>query len=233
MNWLVVSTGCDDADRRYLAWVQSQGIGSVVLRAGDPLPQAPGAFAALLLTGGGDVAPERYGAEPEPETGGMDQARDEREAALVHAFLAAGRPVFGICRGLQSLTVALGGRLIQHIPRWLAARAPGAAPEEHGAAGGADAVHPVRWVPDSRLAAALRGAATVNSAHHQAADPARLGGRLRAAAWSGLGVVEAVEGIATAAPVVAVQWHPERLAPADHPASAGLLRWWAELGRRP
>lgn len=233
MNWLVASTGRDDADRRYRAWVQSQAIGSVVLRADDFLPQAPGAFAALLLTGGGDVAPARYGEAPEPETDGVDKARDEREAALIHAFLAAGRPVFGICRGLQSLTVALGGRLIQHVPRWLAVHAPGAAPEEHGAVGGADAVHPVRYAPDSRWAAVLRAATTVNSAHHQAADPACLGGSLRAAAWSGQGIVEAVEGVATAAPVMAVQWHPERLAPADHPASAGLLQWWAGLSRRP
>ena len=87
---------------------------------GDPWPRTPTDHAALLLAGGGDVAPARYGAAPEPKTSGVNEERDHLEVSLIHGLLGMGKPVFGICRGIQILNVALGGGLIQHVPGFLA-----------------------------------------------------------------------------------------------------------------
>src|SRR5207248_10366932 len=80
--------------------------------AEDALPAADG----LLLTGGGDVEPARYGASPAPKDFGIDHGRDAFEVALVLAALRVGLPILGICRGCQVLNVAMGGSLVQHIP---------------------------------------------------------------------------------------------------------------------
>ncbi len=83
-------------------------------------PEAAAAFVervdGVLLTGGGDVDPERYGASRHPETGGVDPERDAFEFALVEAARARGRPILGICRGFQVMAVAWGGTLCQHLP---------------------------------------------------------------------------------------------------------------------
>ena len=176
----------------------------------------------LLLTGGGDVDPTRYGELPGPEVFGTDPGRDAFEVALVLAAARAGVPVLGICRGCQVMNVALGGSLIQHVP----------------AVTGRDhyrkdlslvTVHGVRVAPGSLLAGVV-GATNfdVNSLHHQAVD--RLGNGLQAVAWSDDGVVEAVE---TAAParLLGVQWHPELLP--GLPAHERLLAWLVTEAGRP
>lgn len=162
--------------------------GANVRYVGDPLRTCDG----LLLPGGGDLHPQRYGA-PIIDCRDIDEARDALELELVEAFLTKGRPVFGICRGMQVLNVALGGTLHQHV-------------EGHSALERGDRLHRVCTAADSALGQLYGQWFTVNSAHHQAVD--RLGQGLRAVQWAE-GVVEAVEH--ETAPIWAVQWHPERL----------------------
>jgi putative glutamine amidotransferase len=181
-----------------------------------PVPgiaDAVGRLDGLVLTGGGDIEPAAYGAEPHPLTSRVSQQRDRAELDALAAALAGGLPVLGICRGLQVLNVARGGTLHQHLPDvpgldGLAAHTP--EPGHYGS-------HPVRIAPDSRLAKILGCAEdgaeerAVPTSHHQAID--RLGDGLTATAWATDGVIEAVElGLVTPSQhpfVLAVQWHPE------------------------
>ena len=219
MKWLVTSTPKAKPDN-YLNWLAGAGIEGVSVLSADA---ASASADALLLTGGGDVEPRRYHSEPAPETDGVDADRDEMECGLIAQFIKAGRPVFGVCRGIQILNVALGGKLIQHVPSVLRES------ELHAQVGGKDVVHPVSFTKGSKLAEALNGVATVNSAHHQSVDPEAVGRGLRIIAVSGQGIVEAVEGVDLGAPVLAVQWHPERLEPRTHAAAYKLLRLMMEL----
>ena len=171
------------------------------------LPPLPGIAAAvgrldgLLLTGGGDVDPGRYGAQPHPATSRVSGPRDAAELEVLGAAAAAGKPVLGVCRGMQLLNVARGGTLCQHL-------GDGAG---HTPAPGTFGSHPVRIAAGTRLAGILgaNGAGVdVPTAHHQAID--RLGDGLVATAWAEDGVVEAVERSDAGGPfLVAVQWHPE------------------------
>lgn len=163
---------------------------------------------ALLLPGGGDLEPWRYG-QANAASRNLDPERDEAELALLQDFTAAGKPVLGICRGLQTVNVFFGGTLAQDIPG-------------HGARGGADGLHPVRRAPGTPMP--LSGG-WVNSAHHQAAD--RLGSGLRAVQWAEDGVVEALRH--ERLPVWAVQWHPERLG--DPVPGRRLMEAFLNLGR--
>lgn len=158
----------------------------------------------VVLTGGGDLTPASFGGR-EGAAEGVDERRDGFELALVHAALHTATPVLGICRGLQVLNVALGGTLVADLP---ADRGTAA----HWDTGSWNApVHAVRVEPDSRLFEVTGPTTMVNSMHHQAVD--RLGDGLTVAARAPDGVVEAVE---RACPfVLAVQWHPECLAPAQ------------------
>jgi putative glutamine amidotransferase len=171
------------------------------------LPPLPGVAAAVdnldgvLLTGGGDVDPGRYGAQPHPATSRVSESRDAAELAVLDAALAAGKPVLGVCRGMQLLNVARGGTLCQHLENDAGHTPP---PGTFGS-------HPVRIAAGTRLAGILGANGSgfeVPTAHHQAID--RLGDGLVATAWAEDGVVEAVERSDASAPfLVAVQWHPE------------------------
>src|SRR6059036_2273402 len=109
-------------------------------------------FDALLLVGGGDVAPSRYGAEAHPEVYGTDPERDEFELALVPAAIAIGKPVLAICRGIQVLNVGLGGTLQQHL-----ADRPGAIPHGEPTSDKPWVEHRVKLDESSHLAEACGG----------------------------------------------------------------------------
>ncbi|MFE9170395.1 gamma-glutamyl-gamma-aminobutyrate hydrolase family protein [Streptomyces kebangsaanensis] len=146
----------------------------------------------LVVSGGPDVEPVRYGAEPGPRTGPPCRARDAWELALIEAALAARLPLLGICRGMQLLNVALGGTLVQHL-------------DGHAEVVGAFGEHTVKPVPGTRYAAAVPEETTVPTYHHQAVD--LLGEGLVASAYAADGTVEAVE--LPEGWVLGVQWHPE------------------------
>jgi putative glutamine amidotransferase len=150
----------------------------------------------LVFSGGGDLAPETYGAEADPATKGTNPERDRGELALLTAALERDLPVLAICRGIQVLNVARGGEIVQHLPDVLGH-------EEHREVVGEWSEHPVRVDPSSRLEE-VRG--SVKSHHHQGLG--RIGEGLREVAWAEDGVVEAVEDPEKPF-VVGVLWHPE------------------------
>ncbi|QGZ52796.1 MULTISPECIES: gamma-glutamyl-gamma-aminobutyrate hydrolase family protein [Streptomyces] len=148
---------------------------------------------ALVVAGGADVEPVRYGAAPDPRTGPPARARDAWELALVEAALSSGTPLLGICRGMQLLNVALGGTLIQHL-------------DGHVEAVGVIGRHAVKPVPGTRYASLVPELTSVPTYHHQAVD--RLGKGLAPSAYAEDGTVEAIE-LAEPAWALGVQWHPE------------------------
>lgn len=183
---------------------------SAIQRAGGVallLPPAPPEHAAaalagahgLLIAGGPDVDPARYGAERHPRTGGTRAERDEWELALVRAALERDLPLLAVCRGMQVLNVALGGTLVQHLPDVVGSEVHSPVVGEHGR-------HDVLLEPDSRLAAILGEQAVVATHHHQAVD--RLGDGLVACGWAEDKVVEAV-ALPERTWAFGVQWHPE------------------------
>lgn len=154
----------------------------------------------LLLTGGVDVDPTLFGEEILNDSVHIDKARDEVELALIEKYWKTGKPCLAICRGLQVLNVAFGGKLIQDIPTWC------------GATHTAGAEHPVT-VREGSLLNRLTGKTElmVNSYHHQCIAEGQLADAfVPTATWTGCGVtmVEAFEQ--PGYPLLAVQWHPER-----------------------
>jgi putative glutamine amidotransferase len=193
--------------RRYVDKVARAGGLPVLL---PPMDGGAGMLArldGLVLSGGGDVDPARYGAAPHPAAGPFSAARDSAELDLCERALATGLPLLGICRGLQVINVALGGSLHQHLPDLVG-------DDSHSPDLGGYPTHKVSVAPATQLAAILgRSEAAVPTHHHQAID--RLGADLIATAWTDDGVIEAVEfehpaQFIDAAPfMIAVQWHPE------------------------
>jgi putative glutamine amidotransferase len=162
-------------------------------------------LSGLLLTGGPDLDPACYGAEPHAELGPIDHDVDVFEIALCREADRRGMPILGICRGSQVLNVAREGSLIQHLPDFTDGTI-----EHRQTEPGDRTTHEVRVAPDSGLAQTTGGGpVNVNSFHHQAID--RLGIGLRPVAWAKDGVIEAVEGPDDGRFVLGVQWHAETL----------------------
>ena len=174
---------------------------------------------ALVLTGGPDVDPARYGEAPNPNTYGVDAADDDFECAVAEAALVRSVPTLAICRGIQILNVARGGTLYQHI-----ADDPGVPPHgQPGVAGGARQ-HEVSLDSDSLLAEVMDTTTVTASCHHHQAI-AQLGDGLRVVGRAHDGIVEALE--IDGAFLLAVQWHPEDTAdedPAQQRLFDGLVR---------
>lgn len=154
-------------------------------------------YDGLILCGGADVEPGRYG-QPVNGSVAMDADRDEAEWKLTAAFLQAGKPIFGICRGCQFLNIYFGGTLHQDIPERPRHRLDPSLPY---------LIH--RATTEEPLLEGMYGKEfAVNSCHHQAID--RLGEGLRITAiCPDDGIVEAIAH--ETLPVFAVQWHPEKL----------------------
>jgi len=183
-----------------------------------------GSLDGLVLTGGADVDPARYGQEPHERTYGVRPLQDDFDAALLAAARRLGKPVLAICRGLQLLNVEHGGTLHQHLPD-----------HEHVGAhgiplGGGGTLNRIDVEAGTLLADVLGGTTTSGECHHhQAVD--RVGEGLRVIARTADGVVEALEVLDAAHWIVAVQWHPEDSADRD-PQQQGLFDALAAEARR-
>ena len=158
---------------------------------------SPDQYDGLLLPGGCDVNPARYGKEPIPQEI-TDDDQDALQFDVLARFLGAEKPVLGICRGHQLLNVAFGGTLIQDLP---------GAEKHRSLLSGEDNVHPVRAERDSFLYRIYGSGFRVNSSHHQGIDLPGKG--LRGVLYAEDGVTEAIEH--DSLPVWGVQWHPERM----------------------
>jgi putative glutamine amidotransferase len=174
---------------------------------------------ALILTGGGDVDPRCYGEIQRVELKDPDPQRDAFEPHVIRRWIATGKPMLGVCRGLQMLVVTLGGRLYQDLVE--------AGFDSHWQHDEMfQAIQDIKATPGSLADLALNGRTRVNSIHHQGvADP---GPELIATAWAPDGLVEAVE--LPGSPILGVQWHPDRLAcpPAPYegdPAHLAVFEW--------
>jgi putative glutamine amidotransferase len=165
--------------------------------------------AGLMLLGGADVEPARYGEAPHPTFEASEGRRDEYETELIALAIERDLPLLAICRGIQILNVALGGSLIQDIPSQTSSLTRHAiSPNEPKAT----IAHEVTVASGTRLQAILgpqldaRGMCGVNSRHHQAVK--RLGRDLVVTAVAPDGIIEAIERPASFF-CVGVQWHPE------------------------
>jgi len=202
---IAITVGSEGSEKGYGNYIKriNEAEAEPVIAAPDCDPEALlDGVDALLLTGGVDVDPARYGEAPAPELLLPDPPRDEAEIRLIHAALRRDLPILAICRGHQVLNVALGGRLQQHI-----------AGDGHRAH--SEAPHESRWhnitVDAGSVLADLIGAGVqwVNSRHHQAVRLTMLGEGLLPSALSADGCVEGLESPAHRF-VLGVQWHPER-----------------------
>lgn len=152
----------------------------------------------LILAGGVDVEPSRYGRQPHPAVQPARPDRDGSELLLARVTADDDVPVLGVCRGMQVMAVASGGSLEQHIPDRLDHH-------EHSPAPGMYGEHPVEVAPGSRLHDILGDRVTVATYHHQGVESAP---GYESVGWSTDGLVEAFE-VAAAPFRLAVQWHPE------------------------
>lgn len=182
----------------------------------------------LLLAGGGDMAAHFYGAPDSGKLSGLDEQRDAVEITLTRWALQEGIPVFGICRGIQTLNVAAGGTLVQDIPSEIANplphRTPARLPGDHIA-------HEVEVIHSTRLAEALgipardegRTRLAVNSRHHQSVRD--VAPEFVATAYAPDGVIEAIELADGVTYALGVQWHPENMIPHVEPMTRLLAHF--------
>jgi putative glutamine amidotransferase len=201
--------------------LQSVGLTPVLLPTRSSIPADLSFVSGLLLPGGPDVDPLRYGQDLDPSTD-PDTESDQIEFALAEWALATGVPLFAICRGIQVLNVVLGGTLHQYLPE----HAPKRDPEQPRIRD--ELAHALRVGPSSRLRQIV-GAdeIEVNSLHHQGID--RLASGLVASAWAPDGLIEAVE-MPSRRFVIGVQYHPEELAAHD-PAAGALFQAFAQAAQ--
>lgn len=177
----------------YVAALEAVGVEPLVTLS----PAEAAGCAGLLLPGGGDVDPARFG-QPDRGSRDIDLPLDEAQLTALDTFVKAGRPVLGICRGHQVLNIYFGGDLVQDLPT----------ANTHMATERDDSFHPAALAPGSLLHRLYGDTAPVNSAHHQGLD--RIGQGLCATAWAPDGVIEAIEH--ESLPILGVQFHPERMA---------------------
>jgi len=212
-----ITTSALHGDEYYIPYLRAvEGVGAVPvdLPAGTAtLPEIDG----LLLPGGWDVDPSRYGEEPDPKLGPIDKELDETELRLFAQARDRGLPVMGICRGQQVINVAMGGSLIQHLEG-----------HEVRAYGRSHLAHAIEVDPGSELGrAAGEDEIRVNSFHHQAID--KLAPGLTQTARDDDGTIEGVE--TSDGLIVAVQCHPEELT-VDLPWAKRLFERFIDRARK-
>lgn len=175
----------------------------------------------LVLTGGEDVDPARYGEARDKKVRSVNPARDATEAALVEEAKARGMPVLAICRGIQILNVALGGTLVQDIASQCETDI------SHDEDGPRDSrSHEITIEPGSLIAKAIgTERCTVNSFHHQSVK--RVAEGMRVTARSPDGIIEGLESTDRDWWVMAVQWHPEEMTDSAEPWDRGLFNAFA------
>jgi putative glutamine amidotransferase len=171
----------------------------VVPPSEDAIEETLGVLDGIVFSGGSDVHPELYDADPHPETTDVREERDRAELALLTAALERDLPVLAVCRGSQVLNVARGGDLVQHLPELVGH-------ERHKHKPGEFSDHEVRLDLATRVGGLLGERAPVKSHHHQGFG--RIGEGLHEAAWADDGTVEALEDPSKRF-VVGVLWHPE------------------------
>jgi putative glutamine amidotransferase len=194
--------------QEYVAAVRRAGAVPVLIAPGEPRPDdLLDRLDAVVLAGGGDIDPARWGGDNHPAIEFVDPDRDDLELALAQRILSDGVPTLAICRGLQVVNTALGGTLHPHLPDAVTTDEP------HRREPKWSHTHRVSVDPGS-LVARTMGTEAVEPAcwHHQAID--RLGTGLAVTARSPDGVIEAVE-LAGHPWMAAVQWHPEMTAADD------------------
>ena len=168
-------------------------------------------YDGLILAGGEDISPELYGEVNEGLSVGMDTEREKSDLLAVDAFVKMGKPILGICRGMQTLNVLFGGNMIQDL---------GEKCDTHTAKGGVDKRHTVKIESGSLLHKLYGEETEVNSSHHQAVKDVADAFNLTASALDG--TAEAIEH--KSLKIVGVQWHPER-----YDGGEKLVRWFVDL----
>lgn len=181
----------------------------------------------MLLSGGGDMSPLCYGEEPLPQVSGVDLLRDRMELTLTRWALDDGKPLLGLCRGLQVINVARGGTLYQDIPAQLGSEL--VHDSSFTRQDWTYMAHEIQLAPDSKLAQVFgTQVLDINSLHHQSIKQVAAG--LRPVGWAPDGVIEAIEGEDDPF-VAAVQCHPEALQSAADPRWRALFRQFVECCR--
>lgn len=226
---ILLTAGLEPTQRGLVQLHSYQNYGDALDRAGglpvivcggrpESLEQLADAAQGLCLSGGVDVAPERYGQTRHAASWEIDLWRDALEWKLCDLFTARRKPILGICRGLQLLNVYFGGTLVQDLSAQRGLDHPG------------HSMHPVEAAEGSWMAETFGPSFSVNSYHHQAVDRLAGGLRITAAACGGQ-IIEGVEH--ETLPVSAVQWHPERMTGPDRydPQGPDMGPWFRRFCR--
>jgi putative glutamine amidotransferase len=211
----------------YRRWIEATGDAEAV-KLSYLLGNAEeiGGCDGLVLSGGEDVQPELYGKPEYVKEYGLKEIipeRDQCEFVLIRKALELGKPLLGICRGLQVANVYLGGSLIPDIPSLLHSGF-------HSKIAGVDQRHQIAIEPGSLLGQVSGvDAGEVNSAHHQSAD--RIAKGLKVTAFADSGIVEAMEWAEPEGRswLLLVQWHPERMEDQDSPLSFRVRKAFLEV----
>lgn len=188
----------------YSKGIERIGCEALVIGRATPLEDVERIVAgldAMLIPGGVDVDPSCYGAEREPECGKPDHVLDALQMKLFNACIKRRMPMLGICRGCQFINIAMGGTLIQDVPKRFG--------KVHQMVKGGSAFdHDVRIAPGTMLYEIMGGDLRVDSYHHQCVD--RLADGLIPSAYAPEGFIEAFEAPEESGSfLMAVQWHPE------------------------
>lgn len=227
MNIAVTHCGNERKQAAYVKWLNSVDPHSVLTTVSSAShPGALTEFDGIVLTGGGDVAPEFSKASPAGLVQESDITRDRFEFRLIDTALRRNIPLFGICRGMQVINVRMGGTLIADLQH--------DGFRKHETKSGEQEVRHAVRVESGTLLAAIAASpdGEVNSYHHQAVKD--LAGELKASSYSDDGVIESFEWNDPAGKsfLLAVQWHPERMADRRNPFSGNIAEAFFDAAQK-